>query len=448
MKHLRFLPLLFGSVALLAQPSERPAVSGACQHAEERNQELIHDGFNFGQGFTLGGKAATAVIRASYLITPTESEYRLLFWVEADGGEVRFRLIGPDGKEVLCWQSAKGELPAARRLPAGKYILEIDATTVRSGYALLAVKGPIMNEVVLDPARFQELPAAPEAGYHWPFLLFVPKQIKTSYLLVVPNNTGFETTDLELLRASASSTISDESVLADRLGCPLLVPLFPRPPLGESNLYLHALSRESLLTTVVEWKRVDLQLLAMIQHARVRLQERGLKIDARVMLSGFSAAGDFVNRFAMLHPEQVLAVAGGGLSWPIAPVGTGEKEHLRYPVGVADLDRVAGEAANSEALRSVAWFLFRGAADNNEPLDFRDCFAGTDAALIRRRFGGTPAARWSAAEKLYAEAGLTARLMFYPEVGHTITPAIAEEVAQFFEKRLREIGAKAKTTKP
>jgi len=44
--------------------------------------------------------------------------------------------------------------------------------------------------------------------------------------LVAPNNTGFATDNLELLRASASSYIQGESNLAERLGCPLLVPIF------------------------------------------------------------------------------------------------------------------------------------------------------------------------------------------------------------------------------
>ncbi len=140
----------------------------------------------------------------------------------------------------------------------------------------------------------------------------------------------------------------------------------------------------------------------------------------------------------MLHPDRVLAVAGGGIAWPVAPTTEFEKERLRYPIGLADIETFTGKPANADALRSVAWFLFRGAEDTNDPVDYRDCYAESDAELIRRCFGSTPATRWSAAERLYAEARLPARLVLYPGVRHGWTPAIREEIAQFFENRLRE----------
>ncbi len=283
------------------------------------------------------------------------------------------------------------------------------------------------------------MPASPSDGYRWPYLLFVPERIKVPCFLVAPNNTGFATDDLELLRADASNYIQGESNLAERLGCPLLVPIFPRPAMGNSSLYLHALSRDSLLTSVEVWKRVDLQLLQMIRTAQIHLENRGLRIDQRILLWGFSASGNFVNRFTMLHPDRVLAVAGGGIAWPIAPTVEFENERLRYPIGLADIDGFTGKPVDLGALRSVAWFLFRGADDTSDPVDYRNCYAESDAELIRRRFGSTPASRWPAAQRLYAEANLPARLTLYAGVRHTWTPAIREDIAQFFEKRLREV---------
>src|ERR1035438_8780323 len=61
------------------------------------------------------------------------------------------------------------------------------------------------------------------------------------------------------------------------------------------------------------------------------------------------------------------------------------------------------------------------------------------AELIRRRFGSTPAVRWPEAERLYAEAHLPARLVLYPGVGHGPTPAIREDIVQFFEKCLHDV---------
>lgn len=94
----------------------------------------------------------------------------------------------------------------------------------------------------------------------------------------------------------------------------------------------------------------------------------------------------------------------------------------------------------------MTWFLYRGSEDHNDPVDFRDCYSESEAELIRRRFGSEPAARWPKAVMLYADANLPARLAVYPGVGHGTNPAIREDIAQFFEKRLREAYGNTEST--
>jgi pimeloyl-ACP methyl ester carboxylesterase len=177
----------------------------------------------------------------------------------------------------------------------------------------------------------------------------------------------------------------------------------------------------------------------MVRSAQLYLENRNFRIHDRILLYGFSLAGDFVNRFTMLHPDRVLAVAGGGIAWPIVPTGEFEKEKLRYPIGLADIEAFTGKPASLDSLRSVAWFFFRGSEDRKDSVDYRDCYAEADAELIRRRFGPTPAARWPAAERLYAEERLSAWLVIYPRVGHRLTPEIQEDIVHFFEQRLRAV---------
>jgi len=441
------LPYVLGVACLVAQPAIRADSDLILQREEQRSQDLIKAGYNLSCGYGLGKHGRGRITQFSFFVPREGAQRELMFWVETIAGKASFRLLGPDGKVIVSWSSHKGEKVITQQLLPGKYVVEIDSSGVLDGQALFSAKGNILASANLDPKHFQEMPASPTDGYRWPYLLFVPEQIKVPCFLVAPNNTGFATDNLELLRASASSYIQGESNLAERLGCPLLVPIFPRPAMGNSNLYLHALSRDSLLTTAEAWKRVDLQLLQMIRTAQVHLENRGLRIDRRILLWGFSAAGDFVNRFAMLHPDRVLAVAGGGIGWPIAPTVKIENERLRYPIGLADIDAFTGKPFDLGTLRSVAWFLFRGADDTNDPVDYRDCYAESDAELIRRRFGSTPASRWPAAQRLYAEARLPARLVLYPGVGHTWTPAIREDIAQFFEKRLCEVYVAPETPK-
>jgi pimeloyl-ACP methyl ester carboxylesterase len=219
-----------------------------------------------------------------------------------------------------------------------------------------------------------------------------------------------------------------------------LVPLFPRPHTeGGGNLYLHALSRESLLTRVPKYRRVDQQLLCMMQDVRERLQKRGLTIHSKALLYGFSASGSFVNRFAMLHPDRVLAVACGSPGgWPIAPVASINGTQLAYPVGIGDLESLSGHPVDWPALKSVAWFFFLGGKDINDSIGDRDSFSAEDEELVRRIFGPMPVSRWKEAEHLYTENALHARFHLYPEVAHVVTMAIKTDITNFFEKCLPE----------
>jgi dienelactone hydrolase len=278
--------------------------------------------------------------------------------------------------------------------------------------------------------------------------LITPKMKRATVLLVLPNNGGFISEDVQLLRAAATCQARSELEMADRLGAAILIPLFPRPSVGGEmdNLYLHALSRAALETKVPKFARVDLQLIAMVDHARALL---GDGVDRRVLIEGFSAAGMFSNRFAVLHPERTLAAAiGSPGGWPIAPVASAG---LTYPVGLADAQQLTGAKIDERALRAVAFFFFLGAEDNNDSVPYRDSFSATDAAVIMRRFGKTPVDRWENARKLYIAAGLHATFKLYQGVGHSITTQMHADMEAMFqaavasESRLPE---RADTTAP
>lgn len=255
----------------------------------------------------------------------------------------------------------------------------------------------------------------------------------SKHLLVRPNNTGFETVDLELLRASASCELAKAAALAQKLGAPVLMPLFPRPP----ELYLHALTRAALETKVDAYQRVDLQLVAMIDHARQGLAEQGLVFDERVLLEGFSASGSFVDRFTLLHPERVLAVAVGSPGgWPTAPVRSLGTLTLPYPVGLGDVEALTGQPVSVERVKRVSWFFFLGDHDENDAVVHRDSFSKADEVLITQRFGTKPVARWPAAEKLSRTAGLDAKFKLYSGVAHSVTPDMEADLEEFFRSAL------------
>ena len=255
----------------------------------------------------------------------------------------------------------------------------------------------------------ERVEANPAAGFSWPYLLYVPPTVaEPPVLLVEPNNTGTGNDDPTVHETAARNLINWRSSFADQLQVPLLVPIFLRPS-SNWQIYTHALDRDSLTTTVSGIKRLDLQLIAMINDARLRLAGRGITLDSRVFLNGFSASGSFVNRFALLHPEIIKAVASGSPGgWPTVPAASWEGQELIYPVGIADLESLIGTPFNLTAFQTVPAFIYIGDSDNNDAVPYSDGFSDEERQLIYQLFGDPPDypyVRWPKAEGIYNLGG-------------------------------------------
>ncbi len=281
--------------------------------------------------------------------------------------------------------------------------------------------------VVLGPyvLRVRHFRADAGAGYHADFYLYVApaakraaKDGKRATLLVQPNNSGTNSDDPGVHRRDAWWTGFGRHGIADELGVVLLVPAFVRPA-GDWQIYTHALDRDALTTARPDLARVDLQLLAMVDHARAVLADEGLPADERFLIQGFSASGMFANRFTVLHPGRVKAVASGSPGgWPIAPLARFGGEALPYPLGVADFEALTGSPFDSLAFNAVPQLFVMGSLDDNDSLDFEDGWEKASAATADRLFGTNPLARWAAAESLYRDAGANARFVLVDGVGH------------------------------
>jgi hypothetical protein len=403
--------------------------------ADQRRQSLLDQGFSHTQAFSWGRRRQTHPLRHQFWVTNPHQDIQFRFWFGSRQGNLRVRLQDSLNRTLFAQSGTTGEVAMTCQVPVGKCTLELDVGHSLGGQAEFGAKGPLVPAVQLDPKRSISCPASPRKGFHWPYLIFLPKVWRHPCLLVVPNNTGFILEQPALLRASGAFEIQQQSALADQLGCPLLVPLFPRP---RPNLYLHALTRDSLLTQVPKWRRVDLQLLGMIQDAQERMRARGFAMHSKVLLYGFSAAGSFATRFTLLHPDRVLAVSCGSPGgWPTVPVAAITEKSLNFPVGIADLERLSGRAIDWAALRSVAWFFFLGEKDLNDSVHDRDSFSQADEDFILRTLGPTPVSRWSHAEQMYTSQGLHAEFRLYPSAAHVVTPEMKADIFHFFQNSLR-----------
>ena len=272
----------------------------------------------------------------------------------------------------------------------------------------------------LEPGNIYRIQPNPNSGFHWPYLLYVPTNLKDGMpILVEPNNDGLWGAPFETHEYWAAIRIEQLYIDFGRhLGTPLLTPIFPRPlvegPSG--NLYVHALTREAMEAADNRVARPDLQLVSMLDDARSKLAGSGHQVPEDALFWGFSASADFVTRMAFLHPTRVRAVAAGGLGgFPILPTDTYDGAQITYPVGVADLSVIADGPLNDEALRATPILLFQGGDDENDsvpepPLDCSkygsDSYNCEQAQFVNSRFGASTVERLPLVREVYEDFGM------------------------------------------
>ena len=303
---------------------------------------------------------------------------------------------------------------------------------------------PTQWEIQLGRDNVILVEAQPDRGFYWSYYLFVPARTANdprNHMLVEPNNTGTRSDDMDIHYERAMQLVQPGRYprrIAEGLSTPLLVPVFPRPatnPAGaEYHVYPHALDRDTLLITEETLRRVDLQLLAMIDHAQSILRANGIQVADKVFMHGFSASGNYLTRFALIHPERVKAVAAGGLNgMPTLPVGSWDKwNHLRYPIGIADLYELTGKHFDLEAFKGVSQYWYMGYLDKNDTLPYSECYAPQDASLLREMLGVEILDRWEKSQEIFESEGVPAQFFTYYATAHTIRTEMIQDIIRFF----------------
>ena len=287
----------------------------------------------------------------------------------------------------------------------------------------------------------------PTKGFNYPYYLFIPQGINLSqpvHLLVEPCNTGVSRSRKSLDRKTkALAEASHATVIAKRLRVPLLVPVFPRPG-GDQSLvpvspqwetYTHALDRDTLLIREGDLKRIDLQLINMIAHAQRLLRHNNVKVKEKVFMNGFSASGTFANRFAILHPTIVRAVAAGGInSIPTFPTDRWDEVTMRYPVGISDVKEIGDIEFDEEAYKRVSQYIYMGALDDNDTVPYRDAYDEVDAELVKKLIGAEMMPdRWNVSQSIYKALEIPAQFVTYKNTGHEIKDEMIDDIVTFFE---------------
>jgi len=285
------------------------------------------------------------------------------------------------------------------------------------------------------------IPPKPEEGFNYPYYLKIPKNAdKSQYkrLIVETNNTGRVSDVLGVHQESALWIAKGASVggfVADVLNMPILVPVFPRPLTEWWDNYYHTLSRDVMLKESGDGKRVDLQLIAMIEDARELLASYGLTLEKKIFMTGFSASGQFANRFTVLHPEWVKAVFHGGFT--MYPTDKINGNTLYFPLGTADIEKLTGKKFNLEEYKKIAQFVFTGDLDRNDRIvETAEDYNAYDAKVMHNLYKTEePMKIWARKEDLMNKIGFGSNIQFhvYKGIGHGIPSAAFHDSIKFFK---------------
>jgi len=296
---------------------------------------------------------------------------------------------------------------------------------------------PIEN---IEKGRPVYVEAKPNKGFNYGYYYYIPNNVTSAtYLLVEPNNTGTVSDVIEFHDERASRIIQNQRSWADNLGVALLVPVFPRPA-NNWQMYIHALDRDTLMNKKGLMARVDLQLIQMIDDFRKSCQSKGITVASKVLLNGFSASGNFVNRFTAIHPGRVQAVASGGVNcMPILPANTLGGENLIFPIGIYDIGKITGTPFNIDAYKTVPQYIYMGALDTNDTLPYGDAFDDEERRIIKKVLGSDMFGRWQPSQDVYRQQGCSAVIFrTYPGAGHDgYTQAVTQDILAFFRSNMR-----------
>lgn len=275
-------------------------------------------------------------------------------------------------------------------------------------------------------------------GFNYPYLLYIPKNSiknQSSRLMVEPNNSGGSSDDINFHFNKAKAILARNSKIVDSLNIPYLVPVFPRNE-KDGKMYTHALDRDAILVPKGDsLYRIDLQLMAMIDHAQKLLLNNGFKIQPKIFMMGFSATGKFTNRFTALHPEKVRAVASGvvgGMS--IIPLKRIESDLLIYPVGIGDIDSLLDISFNLPSYSMVSQFIYMGGLDRNDVLNGSENFDEEEKQLIIKHLGRIMIPdRWNKTQEIINSMNLPIQLVTYNGIMHRITKDMNNDIIKFFQ---------------
>ena len=297
--------------------------------------------------------------------------------------------------------------------------------------------------------------ANPEKGFHFPYLLKTSKKtVDANYMVVESNNTG-SGNSIKGMTSKAKKSLNWVlgASISKKLKYPMLMPVFPfgTSALMQNKYYFPQLDSDVLKIDKDKYRRIDLQLIAMIDDAREKLlKENNQNINEKVIMVGFSSSSLFSARFTFLHPERVSVAIGGGIGG-LLPVPADKINGIEaiYPIGTYDFENITGTKFNLEEYKKTPQFYYQGTKDKSNP--FRrgaEDLTDEEYKIVKKLFvdglpfGDKPVSlkvstvMWNNSQKYINQIVDNVRFESPKGLGHEITPKMIRKSTKFIKENL------------
>lgn len=214
----------------------------------------------------------------------------------------------------------------------------------------------------------------------------------------------------------------------------LLTPVIPR----DINKPIYAVAFDKRVFTKVDpfFQRPDLEEVKMIDILKKDLEKGKIVVRDKVFIEGFSAGGMFAQRFSLLHPELVKAIAtgqsGGALTLPIEEY---KKRKMDWPLGIYGFEQLTGKPFNIDAYRDISQFIYIGSDDNsNSTVFYGNEIWNNSQVNTLKQFGNTDPDRLNSQVSYLNSFGFNnIHFKLYPGYWHIQYQDQIADIYNFFE---------------
>jgi len=217
--------------------------------------------------------------------------------------------------------------------------------------------------------------------------------------------------------------------------------IFLSAALPRSDIYVASFDHECFQDSTDQfYQRPDLKLNLMVDKLTSDLRSEGYNVADKICIEGFSHAGMFAQKYALLHPERVLSIAAGSPGQHLTlPVVEYDGANLLWAVGVNDYFSLVGYQFKLDAYKKVPQFIYTGELDNLDENDHVNYIGVGQAWLddgqvdfLNNTFGDVPAIRLKNMCTYVQSIGCEVTFKEYTGVGHTKTAEMYQDTINFF----------------